>query len=211
MRDYSPIDCLIEAADQALKVIVGPASSTRELPGREFTDDALSEADKACSARLMRINHAGEVAAQGLYHGQALTARAKTTAERMRKNAHEESDHLAWCAQRLDQLGGRASLLTPLWYAGSFTIGAAAGLAGDRWSLGFVRETENQVVAHLDSHLAKAPMRDRATRTIIEQIKRDEAGHADVAGHAGAHELPRLARSLMRMTAKVMTTTTYYL
>ncbi len=210
MRDYSPFDRFIEVADEALKAIVGPASTGRELPGREFEEETLSADEKDRSARLMRINHAGEIAAQGLYHGQALTARGKETAARMRHNAHEEPDHLAWCEQRLDQLGGRTSLLAPLWYAGSFAIGAAAGLAGDRWSLGFVKETEDQVVRHLESHLTEAPVRDKATLAVIEQIKRDETEHASAAEQAGAHELPRPVKSLMRMTAKVMTTTAYY-
>ncbi len=210
MREYSPLDRFIEIADAALKAIVGPASAAREPPGRKFEGETLSEAEQDHSARLMRINHAGEIAAQGLYHGQALTARNKETAEHMRHSAHEESDHLAWCEQRLRQLGGRTSLLAPLWYAGSFAIGTAAGLAGDRWSLGFVKETEDQVVRHLDSHLAKAPVRDKTTLAIIEQIKRDETEHASAAERAGGRELPQPVKSLMRMTAKVMTTTAYY-
>ena len=210
MRDKSSLDRFIEAADQALKAVVGPAVAARETPGRESSDEDLSADEKAYSARLMRINHAGEIAAQGLYHGQALTARARATAERMQRNAHEESDHLAWCEQRLAQLGGRTSALAPLWYAGSFVIGAAAGLAGDRWSFGFVKETEDQVVKHLNSHLAKTPVRDKATLAIIEQIKRDETEHAYAAELAGAVELPVPVKQLMRMTSKVMTTTAYY-
>ena len=212
MRNYNFIDHLVEVADQALKAIAGPASTaTREPPGEEFKDTVLSKADRDYSARLMRINHAGEVAAQGLYHGQALTAREGKTAEQMKKNAHEESDHLAWCEQRLEQLGERPSLLAPLWYTGALAIGAAAGLAGDRWSLGFVKETEDQVVEHLDSHLAKAPASDKATLAIIKQIRYDETEHANAAEQAGAHELPQPIKSLMQMTAKVMTTTAYYL
>ncbi len=211
MREHSPLDRFIEIADQALKAIVGPATAAREPPGREFEKEALSETERDYSARLMRINHAGEIAAQGLYHGQALTTRTRAVAEQMRQNAHEEFDHLAWCKQRLDQLGGRTSLLAPLWYAGSFAIGATAGLAGDRWSLSFVKETEDQVVKHLGSHLAKTPVRDKATLAIINQIKCDEAEHASTAERAGAHDLPQPIRQLMRMTSKVMTTTAYYL
>lgn len=210
MRDKGSLDRLIEAADQALKAVAGPATAVRETPGRESSDEDLSASEKDHSARLMRVNHAGEIAAQGLYHGQALTARARATAEQMQQNAHEESDHLAWCEQRLAQLGGRTSILAPLWYAGSFVIGAAAGLAGDRWSFGFVKETEDQVVKHLDSHLAKAPVHDKATLAIIEQIRRDESEHAHAAELAGAAELPTPVKRLMKMTAKVMTTTAYY-
>ena len=213
MREHTPFDHIIEIADQALKVVAGPISATREMPGRieGLQEETLSQAEKSYSARLMRINHAGEVAAQGLYHGQAVTARKKKTAEHMRQNAHEESDHLAWCEQRLEQLGGHTSLLAPLWYAGSFMIGAAAGLAGDRWSFGFVKETENQVIKHLDSHLVKTPANDKTTLAIIEKIKQDEDEHANTAEQAGARELPKPIKLLMQTTAKMMTTTAYYL
>ena len=211
MRNHSSIDRFVEFADQALRAVAGTATAERELPGREFAREPLSGEEKKHSARLMRINHTGEIAAQGLYHGQSLTARSRAVAERMRRNAHEESDHLAWCEQRLGQLGGRTSLLAPLWYAGSFSIGVIAGLAGDRWSLGFVKETEDQVVRHLESHLARAPVRDRATLAVIEQIRRDEAEHARDAEAAGGAPLPQPVRELMRMTAKVMTETAYYL
>ena len=211
MRKYQLLDRLIETADQVLKTVVKPTLVTREQPGQEFTDESLSETEKQYSARLMRINHAGEIAAQGLYHGQAFTARDNATAEHMRKNAHEESDHLAWCKQRLNQLDARTSIFTPLWYVGSFTIGTIAGLAGNRYSFGFVKETEEQVVEHLDSHLAKAPVHDKATLAIIEQIKQDEGEHARAAAQVGACELPKPIKSLMRMSAKIMTTTAYYL
>ena len=205
------LDACIEAADQALRTLTGVATAARERPGEPSRDDALSAAEKRRSIRLMRINHAGEVAAQGLYRGQALTACSDAGAGRMEKNAHEEIDHLVWCRQRLDELGGRTSLFAPLWYFGALAIGAAAGAAGDRWSLGFVRETEDQVVEHLESHLARVPLKDKATLAIIEQIKRDEAEHAQQARQAGAAELPRPVRSLMRAAAKVMTTTANYL
>ena len=211
MREHNTLDRWIDAADQTLRAVVGTSQATRNMPTCETADDgALPEDEKNYAARLMRINHAGEIAAQGLYHGQACTARNRQTAERMRRNAHQETDHLAWCRQRLGQLGGRVSLLTPLWYAGSFAIGAAAGLAGDRHSLGFVKETEDQVVRHLESHLAKVPTHDKTTLAVIEQIKRDEAEHADSAAQAGASELPQAIRSLMNITSKVMTTTAYY-
>ena len=206
-----PVDVFIEVTDQALRTLAGVAVATRERPGGQPEDDTLSVAEKQQSIRLMRINHAGEVAAQGLYQGQALTARTDDSADHMKETAHEEIDHLAWCKQRLDELGGRTSLLAPLWYFGALAIGAAAGVAGDRWSLGFVKETEDQVVEHLESHLAGVPLKDKTTLAIIERIKRDEAEHAQAARQAGAAELPQPVKSLMRMAAKVMTTTANYL
>ena len=204
-------DCLIEATDRMLRTLAGGVVASRKLPGERFGNDALSETSKKLSIRLMRINHAGEAAAQGLYHGQVLTARTEDTVNLMKQTAHEESDHLAWCKQRLEQLGGRTSFLTPFWYLGALAIGAAAGIAGDRWSLGFVKETEDQVVKHLESHLARISRQDRATAAIIEQIKQDEAEHAQTAEHAGPTELPRTVKSLMRMASRVMTGTANYL
>jgi ubiquinone biosynthesis monooxygenase Coq7 len=155
----------------------------------------------------MRVNHAGEVAAQGLYHGQALTARNPATRALLERAAREESDHLAWCEQRLKELNDRPSLLDPLWYAGSFAIGALAGLAGDRHSLGFVAETERQVERHLDGHLEQIPPDDARSRAIIEQMRADEREHGELARAAGGATLPRPVQDLMRATARIMTTT----
>lgn len=201
------LDRLIESTDDALRTLFGPATGgARPHPAEDIGEIDLSDEERTLSARLMRVNHAGEIAAQGLYHGQALVARGERTRARMMQNAHEESDHLYWCKRRVEELGGRTSFLAPFWYAGSFAIGAAAGLFGDRWNLGFVKETEEQVAAHLQSHLERAPSRDQATLAIIEQIKRDEAEHARAAEREGAGELPECAKQCMRLGAKVMTT-----
>jgi 3-demethoxyubiquinol 3-hydroxylase len=159
----------------------------------------------------MRINHAGEVAAQALYAGQALTARESVTRASMMEAAREETDHLAWCQERIQELGGRTSLLNPIWYAGSFVIGAVAGLAGDKVSLGFVAETEKQVCDHLNSHLRELPQEDLRTRAIVKQMSEDEARHGQNARNAGASELPMPIRTLMKLTAKIMTQTAYRL
>jgi ubiquinone biosynthesis monooxygenase Coq7 len=159
----------------------------------------------------MRINHSGEVAAQALYAGQALTARGSATQIAMVEAAQEETDHLAWCASRIQELDGRKSLFNPLWYAGSFAIGAAAGLAGDRTSLGFVAETERQVGEHLESHLRQLPTGDARTRAILEQMREDEARHGENAANAGANRLPSPIRALMKLTSKIMTRTAYWL
>lgn len=161
------------------------------------------------SVRLMRVNHAGEVAAQALYHGQALMAKDEATREWLLEAAREEADHLAWCEQRLAELGSRPSLLKPFWYAGSFAIGALAGLAGDRNSLGFVAETEKQVIEHIDSHLAQLPEGDERSKRILEQMKDDEARHGSDATKAGGWELPGPVRELMRRTGRFMTRTAY--
>ena len=157
----------------------------------------------------MRINHAGEVAAQGLYEGQSLTARLPEVREKMERAAMEENDHLAWCESRINELGSHKSLLNPLWYGGSLAIGAIAGLAGDKWSLGFVTETERQVVHHLDSHLAQLNENDQKSRAILEQMKEDEGQHATTALHAGGAELPQPIKKLMSLTSKVMTKAAY--
>ncbi|HSQ08838.1 MAG TPA: 2-polyprenyl-3-methyl-6-methoxy-1,4-benzoquinone monooxygenase, partial [Chromatiaceae bacterium] len=170
----------------------------------------LSEEERRHVARLMRINHTGEVCAQGLYQGQALTARLPEVRAKMERSAQEENDHLAWCEHRLEALGDRKSLLNPLWYLGSFAMGAAAGLAGDKWSLGFVVETERQVESHLDDHLAQIPEHDVRDRAVLQQMKADEIHHAAVAKDAGGAELPAPIRLGMRLTSKVMTGTVYW-
>jgi len=158
---------------------------------------------------MMRVNHAGEVCAQALYQGQALTARRIETRDQMKQASDEENDHLAWCRQRLDELGGHTSLFNPLWYTGSFAIGAASGLIGDKWSLGFLAETEHQVVKHLERHLRKLPSGDGKSRLILEQMKLDEAQHETSAHAAGATDLPEPVKKLMELASKVMTTTAY--
>jgi ubiquinone biosynthesis monooxygenase Coq7 len=159
----------------------------------------------------MRVNHSGEVAAQALYQAQGFTARSKSIQVSMQQSAIEEIDHLDWCQERLTELGSHTSFLNPLWYSGSFTIGALAGLLGDKWSLGFVVETENQVVAHLESHLQKLPVQDARSRAILEQMKIDEAHHASVAIESGAAELPEKVKKLMRLCSRVMTSTAYWI
>jgi 3-demethoxyubiquinol 3-hydroxylase len=217
----TPLDQLISAADRALRALLAPPAAGRPVPptplspdkGRNGTrdDSALSVDDRRESAALMRVNHAGEVAAQALYHAQALFARNPQVREFMLQAAREETDHLAWCETRLKELGARPSVLNPLWYAGSFGIGALAALIGDKASLGFVAETERQVEGHLKSHLDLLPAEDTRSRAIVEAMCHDEAGHGQQALNAGAPSLPGPVRELMRRTARVMTHTAYRL
>ncbi len=209
MRKLNIIDSLLSEVDQALRTVHTLAPTTeRSNPTKSYgKGGTLADSDRKLSASLMRINHAGEVSAQGLYRGQALTAKREDIREQMERSAMEENDHLNWCETRLNELDDHKSYLTPLWYLGSFAIGAAAGLVGDKWSLGFVKETEDQVVKHLDDHLKKLPATDEASRLILEQMKIDEAHHADVAVEAGAAELPLPIRKfIMPLMSKVMTT-----
>lgn len=207
---HSPLDRLIAKADTVLRTLSGTsAGSGREYPATGIKEGRLNDEEKAYSARLMRVNHAGEIAAQGLYHGQALIARDEKTRDYMLQNAHEESDHLHWCLVRIDQLGGHISLLSPFWYINSVLIGIAAGAFGDRWNHAFVQETEEQVVEHLQSHIDKISQNDIATIAIIKQIQIDEAGHAESARRNSAQELPPPLKLLMRYTAKVMTHTAH--
>jgi ubiquinone biosynthesis monooxygenase Coq7 len=210
-RRLTPIDQLLINADHALRTLFGrPQTTERANPADDIPEADLTDEQRRHVARLMRINHTGEVCAQALYQGQALTAKLPDTRKRLERSAKEENDHLAWCAARLEDLGDRKSLLNPIWYAGSFAMGAAAGLAGDKWSLGFVVETERQVEDHLDEHLAQIPIDDEKTRTILEQMKADEVHHAQIAHAAGGAELPAPIRSAMRLTSKVMTRTVYW-
>ena len=195
-----------------MKTMTASVVAGRPIPGGDIPKTSpLTATEKKHAVRLMRINHAGEIAAQGLYHGHTLCARSQETMHYMQKNAHEESDHLAWCRQRIHELGGNISIFAPFWYGGSLCIGMLAGFAGDRWSLGFVKETEDQVVAHLNSHLNQLSPNDKRTTAIIKQIAADEAEHAGSANRAGSHELPDLIKHAMRLSAKVMTKTAYYL
>jgi 3-demethoxyubiquinol 3-hydroxylase len=211
------LDTLISAADRALRALLAPPAQGRPVPPIPVTRDGtrsdaeLSQDEKRESAALMRVNHAGEVAAQALYHAQALFARDAEIREFMLKAAREETDHLAWCETRLKELGARPSLLNPLWYAGSFGIGALAALIGDKASLGFVAETERQVEGHLTSHLERLPADDARSRAIVEAMRSDEAGHGQQAQSAGAAPLPGPVRELMRRTARLMTHTAYRL
>jgi len=211
-RTYSPFDHLIMGFDQALRTLVGkPLVTERPNPADDRDEAELSDAEKTESMRLMRVNHAGEVAAQALYQGQALTARLEGVRDRMERAAEEENDHLDWCEQRVTQLGGHVSYLNPLWYLGSFSIGAAAGAMGDKWSLGFVAETEKQVIGHLDGHLNRIAANDQKSRAIIEQMKIDEAHHGAEARRAGGADLPQPVRQLMKLTSKIMTGTAYWI
>lgn len=209
-RQLTPVDRLIEHFDSALRTVFGtPIGSGRQNPGDTEELPELPATDKAESLCLMRVNHAGEVCAQALYQGQALTARRKDTREQMNQAATEENDHLAWCKQRVEELGGHTSLLNPFWYGGSFAIGAVTGLLGDKWSLGFLAETERQVVEHLDGHLERLPAEDTRSEAILEQMKIDEARHRSMAKHAGGSELPEPVKRLMTLMSRVMTTTAY--
>jgi len=210
-RDYSPIDRLLLGLDQGIRTVFGrPQATERVDPSRGIEEPELAEEERDLTARLMRINHTGEVCAQALYQGQALTARLTEVRSAMERAAAEENDHLEWCENRIRELGGRKSLLNPLWYAGSFLIGATAGAAGDRWSLGFVAETEHQVGKHLDEHLSKLPPQDEKTRAILVQMKEDELHHATVALKAGGAALPEPIKLAMTLASKVMTRSVYW-
>ena len=209
-RHYSFADQLMLNADQALRTLFGrPQVTERPNPADDMPDAELSDVQRDHVARLMRINHTGEVCAQALYQGQALTARDPVVRTSMERSAAEENDHLDWCEQRVEELGGRLSLLNPFWYAGSFAIGALAGVAGDKWSLGFVAETERQVEGHLDEHLEQVPAEDQRTRAILEQMKHDEIEHGQKALDHGGARLPAPIKALMKVTAKIMTTSVY--
>jgi len=204
---YSPIDRFIHGLDQALRTTLGPAPEpSRPNPAAVHPEAELTTTECELAGRLMRINHAGEISAQALYQGQALTARLPTVRNKMEQAADEENDHLAWTAERIEELGTHTSIVAPLWYAGSFAIGALAGIAGDKWSLGFVAETEHQVIRHLDEHLALLPEQDAKSRAILIQMRTDEAHHATTALAAGGASLPKPIRQLMGLTSKVMTT-----
>ena len=206
------LDFAIAAVDRALRSVFAPARSTRPIPARP-SDPAspLSEADRRESAALMRVNHAGELAAQALYHGQALVARSAATREMLLAAARSESDHLGWCETRLKELAARPSLLNPLWYAGSLAIGAAAALLGDRASLGFVAETERQVEGHLNDHLSRLPTGDARSRAILQAMRAEEIAHGAAAAAAGGVRPPAPVRALMRRTAQVMTGSAYWI
>lgn len=211
-RHYSPLDKLILNMDQAVRTVFGsPQTTERANPAHAHQEGELDEQEKVKTSRLMRINHTGEVCAQALYQGQALTAKLPDVRAQLERAAQEENDHLDWCAHRLEQLGSHKSLLNPLWYAGSFAIGALAGAAGDKWSLGFVVETERQVENHLDEHLSQLPAHDEKSRAILQQMKEDEVNHANLALAAGGAPLPAPVKAGMQLTAKLMTKTVYWI
>ena len=211
MESGRTLDSAITAADRALRALFAPARASRPAPAPGTTPAALTEGERRTAAGLMRVNHTGELAAQALYHGQALLARSEATRALLLEAARAESDHLAWCEERLKELAARPSLLNPLWYLGSFTIGALAALAGDRASLGFVAETERQVERHLDSHLGRLPPEDSRSRAILEQMRSEEIAHGATATRAGGLPLPGPVRALMQRTAAVMTGTAYWI
>lgn len=205
----SLLDQLIREFDRGLRTVAAANVAARPSPAGATPESVHAPQARRHAAALMRVNHAGEIAAQALYHGQALTARNAQVRESLLDAARDETDHLAWCEQRVRELDSRTSLLAPLWYAGSFAIGAVAGLAGDRTSLGFVAETERQVIEHLESHLHELPADDERSRRIVAQMQADEARHGSEARAAGGRELPGPIRRLMRGTARIMTGTAY--
>ncbi len=203
-------DRLIASFDRALRTLCAPAMSVRPVPGQDLPEAELDEQEKRHAAALMRVNHTGEICAQALYQGQALTARNQDTRAVLERAADEEVEHLAWTAQRVEELGGRLSLLNPLFYAGAFAMGALSGLRGDKWNLGFLAETERQVEGHLGSHLDRLPQQDEKSRAIVGRMKEDEARHAISAIDHGAAELPDPVKRAMRFASKVMTGSTYW-
>ena len=206
------VDQIICEVDKGIKFSLhNYQKENRRYPAYGINEDNLSEIERSHSANLMRVNHSGEVAAQGLYRGQAMTAKLEGTREKMDHAAQEELDHLSWCNKRLEELNEHPSLLNPAWYALSFGMGAAAGLAGDKWSLGFVHETEEQVVKHLEGHLDDLSLNDKKTAAILEQMQIDESKHSEEALESGAENLPEGLKSVMSVIAKVMTKTSYYI
>ena len=212
MRQINPLDTIISQFDATIKTLTGtPHTTSRPYPAENTEEVELTANEKKHAAGLMRVNYSGEVAAQALYQGQALTAKLEKTKVEMEKAAIEELEHLTWCKTRLDELDSNVSLLNPIWYLGSLMIGISAGLIGDQWSLGFVVETEKQVVAHLEKHMGSLPEKDQRSRKIISQMKVDEAEHAEQALQAGAKELPEVVKRIMSQVAKVMTKTAYHI
>ena len=208
-RKNAMIDSLIAEFDKGLRTVFAPAVSLRPAPGRDLPDVELAEDEKHRAAALMRVNHVGEVCAQALYQGQSISSRQPAIKAALEDAAREETDHLAWTEMRIAELGGRKSLLNPIWYGGALAIGIVAGRFGDAWNLGFLAETERQVEAHLDGHLARVSEKDRKSQAIIEQMKADEIRHAHTALDLGARELPLPLKAAMRLAARIMTTLAY--
>lgn len=204
------LDPLIIEFDKALRTLFASAPSSRLSPGAGCVEASLSDEDRVHAGSLMRINHVGEICAQALYQGQALTCRDPEIRQALEQAAYEETEHLAWTERRIDELGGRKSLLNPLWYLGALSLGLLAGKLGDAWSLGFLAETERQVEAHLDHHLSELPAQDVKSRAIVQQMKVDEVSHAKTAIRLGARDLPPQLKTAMRLAAGVMTRTAYH-
>jgi ubiquinone biosynthesis monooxygenase Coq7 len=204
------LDKLITTFDTGLRTVFAQANPGRQRPDANIEELTLSEVEKNQGAALMRINHVGEVCAQALYSGQAFTSRNPQVVQSLQKAADEEIDHLAWCEARINELGGRKSWLNPVWYIGSFTLGAAAGALNDKWNLGFLAETERQVANHLLGHLSKLSEKDIKTRTIVNQMQQDESAHAQEARDLGANDLPEPIKAGMKFASKIMTSTAYY-
>ncbi|CAM5485156.1 MULTISPECIES: 2-polyprenyl-3-methyl-6-methoxy-1,4-benzoquinone monooxygenase [unclassified Thauera] len=203
------LDRAIIEFDKALRTVLAPARSVRPVPGEGVPDAMLDDAERRHAAALMRINHVGEICAQALYQGQAMMSRDPAIRDTLRQASQEETEHLAWTERRIAELGGRKSLLNPVWYGGALALGLLAGRFGDRWNLGFLAETERQVERHLKGHLETLPADDARSRAIVEQMKVDEAEHADMAVRLGAHELPAPVKGAMKFAARLMTTVTY--
>jgi len=204
------INALIPEFDKALRALFAPAPTRRAMPGEDLPEAEMSDAEKRHVAALMRINHCGEICAQALYQGQALTSRDPEVKRALEHAAWEETEHLNWTERRIAELGGRKSLLNPLWYAGSLALGLAAGKLGDDWNLGFLAETERQVEGHLESHKSQLPVQDQKSWEVLEQMKVDEISHAETAIHYGARELPQAVKMAMTFSSKLMTKTVYY-
>jgi ubiquinone biosynthesis monooxygenase Coq7 len=204
------LDRLIVEFDKGLRTLFSEAHSARAYPDANIPETPMDEAEKKNAAALMRVNHSGEICAQALYQGQALTARDPAVQKQLQQAAQEETEHLAWTAKRVHELGGHLSLFNPFWYTGSLAIGAVAGLIGDKWNLGFLAETERQVGEHLQSHLDRLPPQDAKSRAIVAQMYADEIGHAAMATSLGGAELPQPVQMAMKLNGKVMTSTTYW-
>lgn len=204
------IDRLIVEFDKGLRTLFSQAHSARPYPDANVADAPLAEVERKHAAALMRVNHSGEICAQALYQGQALTARDPVVQQSLQQAAQEETEHLAWTAKRVHELGGHLSVLNPFWYTGSLAIGALAGLMGDKWNLGFLAETERQVGHHLQSHLEKLPAQDEKSRAIVAQMYTDEVGHSDMAISLGGAELPQPVQLAMKLNGKVMTSAAYW-
>lgn len=209
-KHFTLFDKLCLGIDQALRALTDNAKTTGQSYPATSAHESLTESERKHSAGLMRVNHTGEICAQALYHGQGIVSREPDLQEKLQQAAIEEGDHLAWCKQRLDELHSHTSYLNPLWYAGSFCIGMVAGMIGDKWSLGFVVETERQVIKHLEEHLSKLPTQDACSHQILTRMEQDEAKHRDEALAAGAHELPGIIKRMMALTSKIMVKTAYW-
>jgi 3-demethoxyubiquinol 3-hydroxylase len=204
------IDRLIVEFDKSLRTIFTSPGSRRSIPGKDLAETSLQPAERQHAAALMRVNHVGEVCAQALYQGQAITSSSVEIRAELEKAAHEETEHLAWTETRINELGGRKSFLNPVWYGGAFALGMFAGRMGDAWNLGFLAETERQVEAHLNDHLGRLPAADEKSRLILLQMRSDEVAHAETAVRLGAAELPKIVRGAMKVASRLMTRTAYF-